>query len=1048
MKETGRRYLAGIIALAAAASCMTAAGAPSVSASTETADYYEGTEEYGGTDHCTESPETTTTAEDVSFQEGNVPFDWYDEWEDYRVEDNVRYACAAEKNGPVPRLVVRECMGSEKTVEIPEHTGTDLLYNPYSTVIGVEYDGTTVKAGEGTRQRHLILPDSVSWASFYDFSADDTPDDPANYYDLFTVLTFNNPNCEIRIPKIGQIKALLAQDGLTLTIRGFAGSTAEAYAKKNGLPFENLRMTAGDLTYEERGGCAIVNGWHGESTSLTIPAEIDGMPVTGIGKGAFYQSELKSITLPDSLKEIGEDAFRGCTKLTSVILPDSIGIIGECAFMHCYHLNSVRLPESVKRIEGWAFYDCTDLTDITIPDGCEEIGQSAFSSCSLNSVILPDSVTAIGEGAFSDCGWMLNEVHLSACLTEIPESAFSGIGTLDSVEIPAGVKKIGYDAFETLNKLVVLSPDCEFDEEFMDANSSPFIYGFSGSTAEAYAEAHQMVFTALDSSETIRPDYEKNLVFRLTDNRAYVTGLSDETPHLIIPDEYKGCPVVGIDANAFAEHEELLTVEIPDTVREIGRMAFAGCGLYTVTLPGGLTELADGVFSACGRLQSVVLPETLTRIGINAFADSFLKHIDLPESLTEIGDGAFSGTHFTEFTVPDSVKKLGNSMFAYCYWLKSVTLPAGITRIGSYMFRSCDALTEFVVPNTVTEIGEGAFFCSGLKSVTLPESLTVIPPYAFDSCTDLTQITIPEHVTTISKYAFHDCHALQRADLPDGLQIIGSLAFYNTALREVTLPVSVQEAGYGAFAAIPNAVKLTVLNPNCTMMECLSEGFGECNQASCILGCQNSTAHAYANWLGIRFFDLDGKEIKEASTQEYQTSYGDEEAWNHTGIAGTESWCYETTTTAEYSGPTGDTVYETTGMEKNETTTTPDSAIAAETMNDQIASDEVLCSWAVSDYQSKTGAAGIRAEITSVHDGKYIITLTDQSGRSVEEYSIDPSTGIGVNTADEAVNLPQTGNNKLTGLLTVIAGFLLTVCGWHTFTASGILRRKKDEQTK
>ena len=725
MKETGRRYLAGIIALAAAASCMTAAGAPSVSASTETADYYEGTEEYGGTDHCTESPETTTTAEDVSFLEDNAPVDWYDEWEDYRVEDNVRYACAAEKNGPVPRLVVRECMGSEKTVEIPEHTGTDLLYNPYSTVIGVEYDGTTVKAGEGTRQRHLILPDSVSWASFYDFSADDTPDDPANYYDLFTVLTFNNPNCEIRIPKIGQIKALLAQDGLTLTIRGFAGSTAEAYAKKNGLPFENLRMTAGDLTYEERGGCAIVNGWHGESTSLTIPAEIDGMPVTGIGKGAFYQSELKSITLPDSLKEIGEDAFRACEELTAVSIPDGVAVIGESAFRYCYELKDVRLPNNLKRIEGWGFYDCHALTEIVIPEGCEEIGKFAFSCCDLDAVRLPDSVTVLGEGAFAHCGYMLSEIKLSAGLTAIPDSAFREFGTLDSVEIPAGVKKIGCDAFEMLNNLVVLSPDCEFHEEFMDQYSSPTISGFRDSTAQAFAEAHQMIFTALDDGETIRPDYEKNLTFRVENGKAYVTGLSDDTPHLIIPAEYEGCPVVGIDANAFAEHTELRTVDIPDTVTEIGSRAFAECGLDSVKLPANLNVLEDSVFSACCNLRTAVLPDHLTRIGKEALADTCLKSIVLPDSLTEIGDGALSGTKLTEITVPDSVKTLGNSMFAYCYWLTSVKLPDGITKIGSNMFRDCDAMKEYTVPAAVTEIGESAFYYSGLESVTLPESLNV-----------------------------------------------------------------------------------------------------------------------------------------------------------------------------------------------------------------------------------------------------------------------------------------------------------------------------------
>ena len=918
MKHTHRQYLAVLTALAAAAGCMTHAGAPAV--------------------------DVTAAG-------------WYDEWEDYCEQDGVRYASADSAD---PQLVVRECTGTAQTVTIPEYVSTDSPTDPKVCVIGVEYDGTAVKAGEGTCQRHLILPETVSWAYFYDFSAGSMTDDPANYYDLFTVLTFKNPSCDIRIPNIAQIKALLEKDGLALTVRGLAGSTAETFAKENGLTFERIQNTADSLNYEERGGGAVITGWDGEGTELTVPAALGGLPVTAIGAGAFEESDLQRITLPDSLKRIGDRAFFGCA----------------------------------------------GLKEITIPDGCEEIGESAFEGCNLSAVRLPDSVTVLGKGAFAVCGYMLSEVKLSAGLTEIPDKAFCGIGTLDSVEIPAGVKAIGSEAFDRVNRLIVLSPDCAFDENCMDPFSSPTVYGLCDSTAKAFAAAHSMIFTVLDSGETVRPDYEQNLTFRVQDGKAYVTGLSDSTPHLDIPAEYGGCPVAGIDADAFAEHYELVSVSIPETVTQIGSRAFADCGLDAVRLPDGLTELADEVFCDCRSLRAVMLPNAVTRIGARAFRNAGITQITLPETLTEIGDETFLCTGITEITVPDSVKTLGEGVFSDCFALTAAKLPAGITQISSRMFADCEALTAYTVPETVTEIGESAFSCAGLESVTLPQSLKVIARAAFES-TPLKAITLPGNVTQIGEYAFYD-----------------------TALCEITLPASVQTAEDNAFGAIADAVKLTVLNPDCDLHDCLSG----CHYASCLCGAPDSTAQAYAAKLGIRFFDLNGNLLSEGSGQGY-------EEWDFTRVTGTTEW--QTTETTTYTTVselvTTDSAYSEITEDVTVTTVT-----TVETEKPHIASDEELCAWAVKDYQDKTGAEGIRAEITSADGSTYEITLTDENGNVAEVYTVDPATGTGKDSADKPVNLPQTGNNRLTNLLLAVAAVLLSGFGWLMLKSSGIIRRKKD----
>ena len=114
---------------------------------------------------------------------------------------------------------------------------------------------------------------------------------------------------------------------------------------------------------------------------LEIPSTHRGKPVIGIADSAFSYSDLKSVTIPDSVTSIGDAAFSNCRSLTSITIPDSVTSIGN-----------------------WTFYECTSLKSITIPGSVTSIGDYAFRGCtSLNSVTIPDSVTSIGSYAFDEC---------------------------------------------------------------------------------------------------------------------------------------------------------------------------------------------------------------------------------------------------------------------------------------------------------------------------------------------------------------------------------------------------------------------------------------------------------------------------------------------------------------------------------------------------------------------------------------------------------------------------------------------------------------------
>ena len=610
---------------------------------------------------------------------------------------------------------------------------------------------------------------------------------------------------------------------------------------------------AGKVLYNYKGTMAA-------DTSIIVK---DG--TLGIATSAFMSTNLANIEIPNSVTNIGKNAFRNCYGLTSVTLPNGLKKISQDLFYNCYNLKKITIPESVCEIEEFAFCN-TGIRVINIPKNVTYIHYAAFQSSKyLKSIIIPESLKNITEVAFYECATDINVYNYSSL--DFCNSFIFGRSTdifkckIDIIDDFIFTAEAPYTLIEYIGADEEISLPDNYKGEKYNIEAKAFAYCYDLKSIRIAGGVQKIGGSAFlgNNLETVYIDDIGawcNIDFAGTQStplnnkstKVYFNG--DSATDIVIPEGVKE-----IKQYAFYNCEDITSVTIPNSVTSIGDNAFQYCtGLKSVTIPNSVTSIGYNAFNSCNGLTAVhisdlaawcnidfnhnhsnplyyahnlylngekvtniEIPNGVTSISDNAFYDcDGLTSITIPNSVTSIGDNAFYDCDgLTSVTIPNSVTRIGVEAFSYTPWYSSQ--PNGIIYIGNILYKYKGTMpkgTTIKVKEGTTKIAGGAFSrCEGLESIEIPNSVTTIGEEAFYGCTGLTSITIPNSVTTIGNYAFSNCTGLTSITIPNSVTTIGSYVFkYCSGLTNVTIPNRVTSIGNYTFQYCSGLTDVTIPN--------------------------------------------------------------------------------------------------------------------------------------------------------------------------------------------------------------------------------------------
>ena len=491
--------------------------------------------------------------------------------------------------------------------------------------------------------------------------------------------------------------------------------------------FTNDIYTIDGLRYclDETNGLAKFAGFNKSTdiTTLVIPSTVrkDGKTYavvdyeSGNNQNGYYnsyrQEKLVSISLPKTIRYIGNYAFAALPSMQYIEIPENVTTMGNSIFYDSNNLKTIKINAVAPPMVG--SFSGTDKRKVYVPDGslhayrlatpwnnCVLVGGEGTSvsiahvaAGELGHVIL-DEATYLQEvnkltvvsGNLNNDDWntlksMTNLVELDIsgmAVTSIPSSAFSNKWGLEKIVLPKKLETIGNNAFNG-------------------------------------------------------------------------TGIKE----IELPES-----LTTLDSHAFANCTSLVGIKIPDKITKISSGSFKGCSnLQSVNFPSALTSIGYESFYETD-LREIDIPASVEIINGDAFCrNTNLKKVTFNEGLVKIEYDSFLGCESIESIVcPSTLRTIDRSGFQGCKNLKQISLNEGLVSINSYAFSGCTGLTDIVLPSTLEDCKEYAFSgCGNIKTI---EARSVLPPTTDGSCplssVDLTGVTLYVPSWSVGEYQLAD----------------------------------------------------------------------------------------------------------------------------------------------------------------------------------------------------------------------------------------------------------------------------------------------------
>ncbi len=539
-----------------------------------------------------------------------------------------------------------------------------------------------------------------------------------------------------------------------------------------------------------------------DETEITIPES-----VRIIGEHVFKgMRKLEKVTLPYSLEIIGAEAFKGCTSLKEIVLPDGLAGIGAHSFKGCMSITNMIFPNSLKRIGDYAFHRCHTLKEAVLPDGVKELGRCAFLYCDGMEKVSIGGVKRIERQTFANCT-SLRELRLNSNLEtdNLGDDIFTGCVNIKKISLTNG------ETFEFENLASIIGTD-----------ANPIVQAVAGSVYQAMK-------------------LENGILYRLAVNLKCFA----------IPEG-----ITRVEKSCFYNKKGITKIVFPKSLREIKANAFGNCiNLEEITFQSDSVEIDDKAFKGCNNLERVVLKDKVY------YPKRCLLSDGLPNFIRKIGGQILSDFYISgkilmsyrgkeeRVCVPDTIEVIGEGCFENNSAVGRVVLPDSVREIWENAFRGCVSMQTVELPDKLELIEKGAFEnCKKLLRIILPESVKRIGNSAFKRCLKLDSFMVNGDLEEIGDMAFYGCKSLKSLELSSETVVKGSLVFFNSGLDSspekaenlrnerfengilpyefckngdvVSLRITEpNNIGKYAFSACPNLLEIVIDNPECVIGE-------------------------------------------------------------------------------------------------------------------------------------------------------------------------------------------------------------------------------------